>query len=258
MARFSPTRGWTRGSLSTSYFGDGDHRPGSTFSNLLFVGTSRLRCNPGGGDGLLHRRCRGLDVDKETVVACLRLASDGKVTTKFVASRRPRWTFYACRSGRRQTIARMWRCRRPALTGSQMGHIWMMGVRVGVDNAAHAKNAPGRKTHVNDATRAGRTAAHGLIRAGSVPDTQTEEKRNLLRTRKQSVREQSSHALRGKRHSRRQHQSGLGAPRFDRQERPCNDRGTDRRRNNPAKLAALADRRERRHMRSSARPFAAA
>jgi transposase len=31
---------------------------------------------------LLHRRCCGLDVHKETVVACLRLISDGKVTTE--------------------------------------------------------------------------------------------------------------------------------------------------------------------------------
>ena len=28
---------------------------------------------------LLHRRCCGLDVHKETVVACLRLVADGKV-----------------------------------------------------------------------------------------------------------------------------------------------------------------------------------
>jgi hypothetical protein len=31
---------------------------------------------------LLHRRCCGLDVHKETVVACLRLVSEGKVTTE--------------------------------------------------------------------------------------------------------------------------------------------------------------------------------
>ena len=31
---------------------------------------------------LLHRRCCGLDVHKETVVACLRLVSDGQVTTE--------------------------------------------------------------------------------------------------------------------------------------------------------------------------------
>ena len=31
---------------------------------------------------VLHRRCCGLDVHKETVVACLRLVSNGKVTTE--------------------------------------------------------------------------------------------------------------------------------------------------------------------------------
>jgi transposase len=31
---------------------------------------------------LLHRRCCGLDVHKETVLACLRLVADGKVTTE--------------------------------------------------------------------------------------------------------------------------------------------------------------------------------
>ena len=38
--------------------------------------------------------------------------------------------------------------------------------------------------------------AHGLIRASFVPDTQTQEMRTLLRTRKQLVREKSSHVLR--------------------------------------------------------------
>jgi transposase len=31
---------------------------------------------------LLYQRCCGLDVHKDTVVACLRLVSDGKVTTE--------------------------------------------------------------------------------------------------------------------------------------------------------------------------------
>src|SRR5215468_504070 len=38
--------------------------------------------------------------------------------------------------------------------------------------------------------------AHGLIRSSFVPDTQTQEMRGLLRTRKQLIREQSSHMLR--------------------------------------------------------------
>jgi transposase len=63
-------------------------------------------------------------------------------------------------------------------------------------NAAHVKNVPGRKTDVNDAMWLAELLAHGLIRASFVPDAQTQEMRNLLRTRKQLVREQSSHVLR--------------------------------------------------------------
>jgi len=62
--------------------------------------------------------------------------------------------------------------------------------------AAHVKNVPGRKTDVNDAMWLAELWAHGLIRGSFVPDTQTQEMRNLLRTRKQLVREQSSHVLR--------------------------------------------------------------
>ena len=51
-------------------------------------------------------------------------------------------------------------------------------------------------TDVNDAMWLPELLAHGLIRASFVPDAQTQEMRNLLRTRKQLVREQSSHVLR--------------------------------------------------------------
>jgi transposase len=63
-------------------------------------------------------------------------------------------------------------------------------------NAAHVKNVPGRKTDVNDATWLSELAAHGLIRGSFVPDRPTQELRSLLRTRKQLVRERSSHILR--------------------------------------------------------------
>src|ERR1700680_503826 len=53
-----------------------------------------------------------------------------------------------------------------------------------------------RKTDVNDAMWLAELLAHGVIRASFVPDTQTQEMRNLLRTRKQLVRAQSSHVLR--------------------------------------------------------------
>src|SRR6516225_6129370 len=60
----------------------------------------------------------------------------------------------------------------------------------------HVKNVPGRKTDVNDATWLADLMAHGLIRGSFVPDAQTQELRALLRTRKQFVRERSSHIQR--------------------------------------------------------------
>ena len=146
---------------------------------------------------LLHRRCCGLDVHKETVVACLRLVSDGKVTTEVR-------TFQT-------TTADLLRlsewlaandCTHVAMeaTGVYWKPVWHIlddgEFELVLANAAHVKNVPGRKTDVNDAMWLAELLAHGLIRASFVPDTQTQEMRNLLRTRKQLVREQSSHVLR--------------------------------------------------------------
>ena len=63
-------------------------------------------------------------------------------------------------------------------------------------NAGHVENVAGRKTDVNDATWLADLMAHGLIRGSFVPDAQTQELRGLLRTRKQFVRERSSHVQR--------------------------------------------------------------
>jgi hypothetical protein len=63
-------------------------------------------------------------------------------------------------------------------------------------NAAHVKNVPGRKTDVNDATLLADLLAHGLIRGSFVPDQQTQEMRDLLRTRKQLTRSRSRHVQR--------------------------------------------------------------
>jgi transposase len=95
-------------------------------------------------------------------------------------------------------------------------------------NAAHVKNVTGRKTDVNDATWLADLVAHGLIRASFVPDEQTQEMRNFLRTRKQFVRERSSHILRIPEDAgRRQHQARFADYRHHRPVRPQHDRGLD-------------------------------
>ena len=52
-------------------------------------------------------------------------------------------------------------------------------------DAAQVRSVPGRETDVGDATWPAELLAHGLVRAGSVPDGPTRELRALLRTREQ-------------------------------------------------------------------------
>jgi transposase len=146
---------------------------------------------------LLYERCCGLDVHKETVVACLRLASDGKVTTEVR-------TFKTTTAALLQLSA--WlaanNCTHVAMeaTGVYWKPVWHIlddgEFELVLANATHVKNVPGRKTDVNDAMWLAELLAHGLIRSSFVPDTPTQEMRSLLRTRKQLIREQSSHMLR--------------------------------------------------------------
>jgi transposase len=171
--------------------------PGARFLEFLFTGPHADDATQEEEMELLHRRCCGLDVHKETVVACLRLVSNGKVTTEvrtFQTTTADLLRLSEWLSANECTHVAM------EATGVYWKPVWHIlddGEFVLVlANAAHVKNVPGRKTDINDAMWLAELLAHGLIRASFVPNTQTQEMRNLLRTRKQLVREQSSHVLR--------------------------------------------------------------
>ncbi len=146
---------------------------------------------------VLHPRCCGLDVHKETVVACLRLVIDGKA----VKETRTFQTTTASLIELSDWLAEN-SCTRIAMeaTGVYWKPVWHIlsdgDFELVLANAAHIKNVPGRKTDVKDADWISDLLAHGLIRPSFVPDTQTQEMRTFLRTRKQLVREKSSHILR--------------------------------------------------------------
>src|ERR1700719_3353026 len=146
---------------------------------------------------VLYQRCAGLDVHKETVVACVRLASEGKVVTEvktFATTTRGLLALSDWLSENGCTHAAM------EATGVYWKPVWHVlsdgEIELVLANAAHVKNVPGRKTDVSDATWLAELLAHGLIRASFVPDGQTQELRALLRTRKQLVRERSRHIQR--------------------------------------------------------------
>ena len=147
---------------------------------------------------VLHAHCAGLDVHKETVVACVRHhMADG------TAKREVR-TFSTMTQGLLELAE--WlaseECTHIAMeaTGVYWKPVWHIlsggDFELILANAKHVKNVPGRKTDVIDAAWLADLLAHGLIRASFVPDGETQVMRSLLRTRKQLVRERTSHIQR--------------------------------------------------------------
>ena len=146
---------------------------------------------------VLHPHCAGLDVHKESVVACVRHMADSKVTTvvkTFKTTTQELMGLSNWLSAEGATHIAM------EATGVYWKPVWHIlsdgEFELILANAAHVKNVPGRKTDVNDATWLADLMAHGLIRASFVPDEPTQQMRDLLRTRKQMVRERSSHVQR--------------------------------------------------------------
>ena len=146
---------------------------------------------------VLYPHCAGLDVHKDTVVACVRHTANGtvrrevrtfKTTTKELLALSEWLSGEGCTDIVMEATGVYWK---------PVWHILSDGdFTLLLANAAHVKNVPGRKTDVNDATWLADLLAHGLIRGSFVPDEQTQEMRSLLRTRKQLVRERSSHVQR--------------------------------------------------------------
>ena len=123
---------------------------------------------------VLHPRCCGLDVHKETVVACLRLVIDGKVVKEVR-------TFSTTTAGLMALSEWLTQNNCPQIAMEATGVYWKPVWHILADgefelvlaNAAHVRNVPGRKSDVKDADWVSDLLAHGLIRASFVPDSPT-------------------------------------------------------------------------------------
>jgi transposase len=146
---------------------------------------------------VIYPRCAGLDVHKQSVVACVRIAEGGAPPLQQVR------TFTTTTSGLLALAdwLESFGVHHVAMeaTGVYWKPVWHVlegHFELVLANAAHVKNVPGRKTDVNDAMWLADLLAHGLIRASFVPPAAVQELRALTRTRKQFVRERSAHVLR--------------------------------------------------------------
>jgi transposase len=145
----------------------------------------------------IHERVAGLDVHKKSVVACIRLKSGAAVERECC-------TFETTTVGLEALLAWLEEngCTHVAMeaTGVYWQPVWrILGAgdfELVLANAAHVKNVPGRKTDVNDATWIADLQAYGLIQPSFVPEPVMQDLRTLLRTRKQLVREQTRHVQR--------------------------------------------------------------
>jgi transposase len=130
----------------------------------------------------------GLDVHRDTVVACARVTANGKVRTS-------KGTFSTTSAGVAalaewlgdagvatvvmEATGVYWK---PVYYGLEglVGEIWLV-------NAAHVKRVPGRKTDLSDAEWLADVAAHGMVRPSFVPPPPIRELRELTRYRKTQI-----------------------------------------------------------------------
>jgi transposase len=141
---------------------------------------------------VMHRCCCGLDVHKETVVACIRrTGQDGRVDEEVR-------TFGTTTAGllelgdwlvsRQVTIAAM------ESTGVYWKPVWNLlegRLELMLVNAREVKQLPGRKTDVKDSQWIAQLLSCGLLKASFVPPQPQRELRDLTRTRTSLLQDKS-------------------------------------------------------------------
>jgi transposase len=137
----------------------------------------------------IRDRVAGLDVHRDTVVACCRVVDpDGEVeVTKqsFATTRKGLGELAVFLSDAAvETVAMeatgvYWKSPYYALEG-MFDELWLC-------NAQHVKNVPGRKSDLSDAEWLADVAAHGMVRPSFVPPPEIRELREITRYRKTQV-----------------------------------------------------------------------
>jgi len=145
---------------------------------------------------VLYPRCAGLDVHKETVVACVRLATGSAVERHVETFGTMTHELLALLAWLEQHAVTHVGLEATGVYWKPVWHVLAGHVTLVLANPKEVKQVPGRKTDVNDATWLADLAAHGLIRASFVPPEPIQELRDLTRTRKQLVAERTQHVQR--------------------------------------------------------------
>lgn len=145
----------------------------------------------------VHERCAGLDVHKETVVACVR------TTDERGASRAEVRTF-GTTTPELLTLADWLVENRVSHAAMESTGVYWKPVfyllesvcEVLLVNPRHVRMLPGRKTDVQDSEWLAQLLEHGLLRGSFVPPAPIREVRDLTRYRKTLIRQRAAEANR--------------------------------------------------------------
>jgi transposase len=141
---------------------------------------------------VVHERCCGLDVHKQTIVACI-ITPGGRLPHKDVR------TFGTMTADLLELADWLTDCQVTHVamesTGVYWKGIWNLlegQVELLLVNAHHVKQVPGRKTDVKDCEWLADLLRHGLLRPSFVPDRPQRELRELTRYRTSLIRERAA------------------------------------------------------------------
>lgn len=140
----------------------------------------------------LVERCAGLDMHKDTVVACIRYpGEDGRrevvlhefgTTTTDLHALRDWLAAYDVTLVGMEATGVYWKPVYYLLEDAM--ETWLL-------NARHLRNVPGRKTDMADAAWIAQLVEHGLVRPSFVPPKPIRELRNLTRYRKAQIEDRT-------------------------------------------------------------------
>src|SRR5580698_5516507 len=140
---------------------------------------------------VVHPRCCGLDVHKQTVCACISI-KEGPV------QERQKKRFETTTAELRQLFAwlKEWKVTTVAMeaTGVYWKPVWNAleeGFELLLVNPQHLKSIPGKKTDFKDGARIADLLQHGLLKGSFVPPKPIRELRDLTRSRATLTQERS-------------------------------------------------------------------
>jgi transposase len=138
---------------------------------------------------LIRDKVAGLDIHRDTVVACCRVHHEGRRVAL------TKGTFATTTKGLKELVDWLSEASVTTIAMEATGVYWKPVYysleghfdELWLCNAQHVKNVPGRKTDLNDAEWLADVASHGMVRPSFIPPTQIRQLRELTRYRKTQV-----------------------------------------------------------------------